>query len=146
MKTAAMLAKAVAQNAAALPADKALYMATMGGAKALGLSNDIGSIDVGKWADLQAVDLSQVEQQDRKSTRLNSSHVRISYAVFCLKKKKRHREKCRGGSASIELVVRAGSLLAVKSPWALRCWRARARPAVACGVEGRTRRCVRWRR
>src|SRR3989442_5230299 len=27
---------------------------------------------------------------DRKSTRLNSSHVRISYAVFCLKKKKHH--------------------------------------------------------
>src|SRR3989442_5605714 len=31
--------------------------------------------------------LSRVAQ-DRKSTRLNSSHVRISYAVFCLKKKK----------------------------------------------------------
>src|SRR5690606_41505165 len=29
-----------------------------------------------------------VEQRDRKSTRLNSSHVKISYAVFCLKKKK----------------------------------------------------------
>src|SRR3989442_3935450 len=29
------------------------------------------------------------QEQDRKSTRLNSSHVRISYAVFCLKKKKR---------------------------------------------------------
>src|SRR5439155_5499252 len=29
-------------------------------------------------------------QQDRKSTRLNSSHVAISYAVFCLKKKKEH--------------------------------------------------------
>src|SRR5438067_9201356 len=29
---------------------------------------------------------------DRKSTRLNSSHVSISYAVFCLKKKKRHHE------------------------------------------------------
>src|SRR5690349_24114189 len=28
--------------------------------------------------------------QDRKSTRLNSSHVEISYAVFCLKKKKKH--------------------------------------------------------
>src|SRR5690606_41537790 len=28
------------------------------------------------------------ERQDRKSTRLNSSHVKISYAVFCLKKKK----------------------------------------------------------
>src|SRR3989442_11381644 len=32
---------------------------------------------------------------DRKSTRLNSSHVRISYAVFCLKKKKNH-EPARG--------------------------------------------------
>src|SRR5690606_40667322 len=35
---------------------------------------------------LQAV--LQAGQQDRKSTRLNSSHVKISYAVFCLKKKK----------------------------------------------------------
>src|SRR5690554_7471728 len=31
--------------------------------------------------------------QDRKSTRLNSSHVRISYAVFCLKKKKKLQTK-----------------------------------------------------
>src|SRR5207249_7819385 len=30
----------------------------------------------------------QIKEQDRKSTRLNSSHVSISYAVFCLKKKK----------------------------------------------------------
>src|SRR5205807_6810835 len=30
------------------------------------------------------------EQTDRKSTRLNSSHLVISYAVFCLKKKKKH--------------------------------------------------------
>src|SRR5690554_7735914 len=30
--------------------------------------------------------------KDRKSTRLNSSHVRISYAVFCLKKKKKHKK------------------------------------------------------
>src|SRR5690554_7568693 len=30
-----------------------------------------------------------LDQLDRKSTRLNSSHVRISYAVFCLKKKKK---------------------------------------------------------
>lgn len=63
MKTAAMLAKAVAQNAEALSASQALYMATMGGAKALDLAQDIGSIEVGKWADLQAVDLSQIEQQ-----------------------------------------------------------------------------------
>src|SRR5437660_5533642 len=31
--------------------------------------------------------------RDRKSTRLNSSHVAISYAVFCLKKKKKHKKK-----------------------------------------------------
>src|SRR3712207_8033751 len=31
---------------------------------------------------------SPIRQQDRKSTRLNSSHANISYAVFCLKKKK----------------------------------------------------------
>src|SRR5690625_4704354 len=33
-------------------------------------------------------DPARIEQIDRKSTRLNSSHVAISYAVFCLKKKK----------------------------------------------------------
>src|SRR2546421_1982400 len=34
--------------------------------------------------------------RDRKSTRLNSSHDQISYAVFCLKKKKRHHLVVRG--------------------------------------------------
>src|SRR5690554_7220942 len=34
-----------------------------------------------------------VSSRDRKSTRLNSSHVRISYAVFCLKKKKKKNNK-----------------------------------------------------
>src|SRR5690606_42027080 len=35
-----------------------------------------------------------VELEDRKSTRLNSSHVKISYAVFCLKKKRKD-TKCQ---------------------------------------------------
>src|SRR5258707_15892500 len=35
----------------------------------------------------------QVGFLDRKSTRLNSSHANISYAVFCLKKKKKHKEQ-----------------------------------------------------
>src|SRR5207253_10394645 len=34
-----------------------------------------------------------VDKADRKSTRLNSSHVAISYAVFCLKKKKKNKHK-----------------------------------------------------
>src|SRR2546427_4258376 len=33
------------------------------------------------------------EKEDRKSTRLNSSHSQISYAVFCLKKKKKNEQK-----------------------------------------------------
>src|SRR5690349_22249444 len=37
--------------------------------------------------------LADAEAVDRKSTRLNSSHVEISYAVFCLKKKKRERRR-----------------------------------------------------
>src|SRR3712207_7947323 len=37
-----------------------------------------------------AAEAEAVSQPDRKSTRLNSSHANISYAVFCLKKKKKH--------------------------------------------------------
>src|SRR2546430_12824442 len=36
--------------------------------------------------------------QDRKSTRLNSSHSQISYAVFCLKKKKKHPPRTRSSA------------------------------------------------
>src|SRR3989442_5237727 len=38
----------------------------------------------------EPLDVLREISRDRKSTRLNSSHVRISYAVFCLKKKKKH--------------------------------------------------------
>src|SRR2546426_8354031 len=39
----------------------------------------------------RTIDFAQLPSGDRKSTRLNSSHLVISYAVFCLKKKKRQR-------------------------------------------------------
>src|SRR2546430_12880270 len=39
--------------------------------------------------DFRDVPLARLDLQDRKSTRLNSSHSQISYAVFCLKKKKK---------------------------------------------------------
>src|SRR5579864_6968630 len=42
-----------------------------------------------------------VAQSDRKSTRLNSSHMSISYAVFCLKKKNRHPlQRTKAGTAA----------------------------------------------
>src|SRR5690554_1162064 len=42
---------------------------------------------------VKVIRLGAYEYVDRKSTRLNSSHVRISYAVFCLKKKKKKKKK-----------------------------------------------------
>src|SRR5436305_7506227 len=43
------------------------------------------------WMTSQSIQIVRSPSADRKSTRLNSSHVRISYAVFCLKKKKKNR-------------------------------------------------------
>ncbi|GHU31901.1 5-methylthioadenosine/S-adenosylhomocysteine deaminase [Betaproteobacteria bacterium] len=58
MRQAALLAKVAQQNAAVVPAHQVLGMATLGGARALGLDDKIGSIVPGKRADLCAVDLS----------------------------------------------------------------------------------------
>jgi 5-methylthioadenosine/S-adenosylhomocysteine deaminase len=63
MRTAALLAKAVAKDASAVPATTALAMATINGAKALGLDQQIGSLVVGKSADITAIDLSDLETQ-----------------------------------------------------------------------------------
>ncbi|MCU0804638.1 MAG: TRZ/ATZ family hydrolase [Burkholderiales bacterium] len=60
-RTAALLAKAVAGRADALPAAEALRVATLGGARALGLDATIGSLVPGKAADLCAVSLGRLE-------------------------------------------------------------------------------------
>ncbi|MEG3190733.1 TRZ/ATZ family hydrolase [Lysobacter sp. D1-1-M9] len=62
-RTAALLAKAVAQDTTALDSASALRAATLGGARAMGLDARIGSIEVGKAADLACVDLGQLETQ-----------------------------------------------------------------------------------
>jgi len=62
-RTAALLAKAVADDAAGLDAYQALRAATLGGAMAMGYEHLIGSLEPGKQADLACVDLSALEAQ-----------------------------------------------------------------------------------
>ncbi|MFZ5663043.1 MAG: TRZ/ATZ family hydrolase [Pseudomonadota bacterium] len=62
-RTAALLAKAVAGDASALDAASALRAATLGGARAVGWEDRIGSIEPGKQADLVCIDLSALETQ-----------------------------------------------------------------------------------
>ncbi len=63
MRTAALLAKGVSGDASAVPAITALQMATINGAKALGLDHLTGSLSIGKSADVIAIDLEVLETQ-----------------------------------------------------------------------------------
>jgi 5-methylthioadenosine/S-adenosylhomocysteine deaminase len=61
MRTAALLAKGVANDSTCVDAHTALKMATLNGAKALGLDESIGSLKKGKQADIVAINLDQLE-------------------------------------------------------------------------------------
>ncbi len=63
LRSASLLAKGVSGDPCALPAAQALRMATLSGARALGLDHAIGSLEVGKLADLVAIDLSALGTQ-----------------------------------------------------------------------------------
>lgn len=74
-KTAALLAKGVSQDASATPAIEALTMATLGGARALGLEAVTGSLLPGKAADIQAINLNTLSSQPVFDP--------ISHLVYC---------------------------------------------------------------
>jgi 5-methylthioadenosine/S-adenosylhomocysteine deaminase len=61
MRTAALLAKGTSGDATILPATQALELGTINAAKALGLEGNIGSIEIGKYGDLAAVRIADVE-------------------------------------------------------------------------------------
>lgn len=63
MRSAAFLAKITAESASALPAHQVLRMATINGAKALGMEQETGSLEIGKAADIVAIDLDRPETQ-----------------------------------------------------------------------------------
>ncbi|OUS13461.1 N-ethylammeline chlorohydrolase [Gammaproteobacteria bacterium 53_120_T64] len=62
-RTAALIAKGIAGNPELLPAHEALELATINGARALGIDDVTGSIEVGKAADLVAIDLNNIASQ-----------------------------------------------------------------------------------
>ena len=74
MRTAALLAKAVANDAQAMPAHRALAAATLHGARALGLDASVGSLVPGKFADLCAVAFDEPE--------LAPSYDPVSHLVY----------------------------------------------------------------
>jgi 5-methylthioadenosine/S-adenosylhomocysteine deaminase len=76
-KTAALLAKGISQDAGSIPAIEALTIATLGGAKALGIDETTGSLKPGKAADIQAIDLNTLSSQPVFDP--------ISHLVYCAK-------------------------------------------------------------
>jgi 5-methylthioadenosine/S-adenosylhomocysteine deaminase len=77
MKTAAILHKGINRNPTLMPAEQILEMATIEGAKALSWENEIGSIDVGKKADLAII--------STKKPHLCPLHSEISHLVYAAK-------------------------------------------------------------
>jgi len=61
MRSAALVAKGVAADPTALPASAALRMATINGARALGIDSRVGSLEVGKQADVVAINMDTIE-------------------------------------------------------------------------------------
>jgi 5-methylthioadenosine/S-adenosylhomocysteine deaminase len=76
MRLAALLAKGSTENASTVDAHRALAMATIHGAQALGLGNEIGSLEPGKAADLCAVDFGVL--------RLSPCYDPVSHLVYAV--------------------------------------------------------------
>lgn len=76
LRTAVLLGKGVAGDATAVPAPEALRMATINGAKALGIDETTGSLETGKAADIIAIDLSGLESRPLYDP--------VSHLVYCI--------------------------------------------------------------
>src|SRR5256886_12269972 len=103
-----LLAVAVAQSSA-VPASLADLDRAAGGvvARVIASGDFKGKRDETTLLYLSGAKPGRVLLVDRKSTRLNSSHSQISYAVFCLKKKKKHSTPIQAENASHNLLAPA---------------------------------------
>jgi 5-methylthioadenosine/S-adenosylhomocysteine deaminase len=118
MRTAALLAKGVAGDARAVAAPQALHMATLGGAAALGLDQETGSLAKGKSADFIALDLSTSATQPLYNV--------LSHLVYAA-----NRDQVTDVYVAGRALMRARELLTVDEPAAIakaQEWRARIKP------------------
>lgn len=81
MQSAALLAKVTTGDANALDAMTALEMATINGARAMGKENQIGSLEVGKQADLIAIDLRDIQHQPIYDVISQLSYTSVGHKV-----------------------------------------------------------------
>ena len=112
MRTAALVAKGIAGDARSLPAHQVLEIATINGAKALGIEQKIGSLEVGKYADITAVDLN--------SFNTLPNHNPLSHLVYAAKSSQVSHVWC-GGRAILQngalKTIDEGLLRTVTQTW-----------------------------
>jgi 5-methylthioadenosine/S-adenosylhomocysteine deaminase len=80
MRLAALLPKGLTEDPTALPARDAVAMATIGGARALGMEQVVGSVEVGKRADLAIVQLDCVHNVPRYNLSPDNTYSQLVYA------------------------------------------------------------------
>jgi 5-methylthioadenosine/S-adenosylhomocysteine deaminase len=81
MRLAALLAKGITLNPTTLPARQALAMATIGGARALHIDDNVGSLEPGKRADIAVVDLGGVHTAPKFTRDSDSLYAQLVYAA-----------------------------------------------------------------
>ncbi|SKC54967.1 5'-deoxyadenosine deaminase [Maledivibacter halophilus] len=75
MRSAALIQKARLLNPTAMPAEKVFELATINGAKAMGMENELGSLEVGKKADITIVDLNDISNAPHEGSNIISQLV-----------------------------------------------------------------------
>src|SRR5256885_7263475 len=87
-----------------------LFRSVCSGNRLVAVETDKGHVAADRFVLCMGAQSSSFAKADRKSTRLNSSHLVISYAVFCLKKKINERVQVQRDVRRLRVLARSGLL------------------------------------